>query len=217
MSKKMEKPELALDVGAPLLVEVAGQGVHYKSAFVGAVSREYLILKLRVDDLAAVGSTCDVPVNVSYMHGGEVHAFGSRIISAISTPSPLIFVEYPGVVQVRDSRTCHRYDCMLPARTCIGKTCVEAIVIDLSKEGCRYSVKTDDAESVRGLDGLLGLNSDASLKVLMPGKEREIELKGIVRNISTDNERTVFGISFCGMPDEAKGDIETLLSAVRSC
>lgn len=213
------RPPLQVAVGTPLLMEIPGLQMRVKCELVGIASTEFLMLRLNHSDLAGTfrsDAVKDCPVILRFIYNGTVYGFETMVVNAVSSPARVLFVDYPEEIEQHNTRVTPRYDCLLPARTCIGNDGVESIVVDISLHGCRCSLKTVDAESAEGLDGMLNLDAEVGMKIKLPGVAEELTLTGVVRNISKDSEKTNFGVKFKEMDPEVKSRFEGFLSMIES-
>lgn len=208
-------PHLPVAVGTPLLLDVVNIETRVKCELIGISSKDFLILRLCQADLAGNFRSMGVlesKIVIRYMYDGTVYGFETRVLNAVASPTRMLFVKYPEMIEEFNARTETRYGCILPAGVSVGEgeDEVEAVIVDISRSGCRCAVKGDDPPEAVEMD------APVTLKVQLPGVSEKATLKGKVRNISRDENRLTLGVQFDEMPEYVKASFEDFISLMES-
>jgi c-di-GMP-binding flagellar brake protein YcgR len=147
-------------------------------------------------------------IAVRYMHEGTVFGFKSLILHFMVEPAKLIFIKYPDEIESYDLRVHKRIYCYLPANVRIADKAIEGTIIDISKEGCQFSVKNAKAENSLKLH----VDNEISVSFQLPGVEKELIIAGEQKNIKKDRDSVSIGIKFSNMNIEVQEKLYDFLS-----
>lgn len=90
-------------------------------------------------------------VEVRYLHEGSVHSFQSEVMSHVIKPSLLLFLEYPGRINIVEMRTHKRTTCSLPVMISSRHGDTHGIIGDISQGGCRITFNVQGKAALRQL------------------------------------------------------------------
>ena len=181
-----------IDIGTKIYIEIEGVNFSVTSIFIGMLKDEFMIVTFPKRYKSVKNKL--FPSNkmiVKYLYDGSVYAFQTSVIETITDPIRAIAIEYPKVVQQRELRIVKRNNVIIPGRVEAKKTEFDAVVFDLSKNGCRF--KYQDNKS-----NLNSLREGDLLRVYcqFPGVPDEIGVMACVRNVSREHGQLSVGAEF---------------------
>lgn len=92
-----------------------------------------------IDERALVLSTGSEMV-VRYLFEGQIFGFITRLLRKMNDPAPMWFLEYPGIVEVKNLRNSTRMQTLLPVKV---NNDSEALILDCSATGALIAVNLD--------------------------------------------------------------------------
>lgn len=202
---------LHIDFGCPLFLEIKGLKERQRCSLVGMLPGTCLITTL--PRTVGIRNLLEQEPNVlvRYVHMGEVFGFRAETIGIIASPFPLVFLSYPATVERINLRRSSRVACHLPATLTAGGAAAEGMILDISTGGCRLTLKVDALDpSARPTVG-----APVALAFPLLGAEGEAGIRGIVRNVRADREKSTLGIQFQDVPREVRDRIETYTRRVQ--
>lgn len=205
---------LAIELGTEVLIESPRVAGKLKSALVGMIPNQCLIL--RAPELSQIGPLHTLfpdgeSIVARYLYEGTVFGFRSSVLGTIIDPVHLIFLSSPSSVQEHNIRASQRLDCFIPCLVGVYGKEGEGTILDISKTGCQCLVRTGTIGDV-ALE--VGKNTAASLRFRLPGVEQDERIQGHVRRAMRDELRVSLGISFDTPIDSAYERIYDYLSPV---
>ncbi len=147
-------------------------------------------------------------IAVRYMHEGTVFGFKSLILHFMVEPAKLIFIKYPEEIERYDLRVHKRITCYLPANVRIADKSVEGTIMDISKEGCQFSVKNAKAENSLKLQ----VDNEISVSFQLPGVEKDLIVAGEQKSMKKDRDSVYVGVKFSNMDIEVQEKLYEFLS-----
>lgn len=185
--------KLAIEYGAKMRLEIAGVLAPQESRMVG-MENNFIIVTTPpnpqgiLDHKLFAGNE----VLVRCFSQGTVYSFQTKLNSTITSPIPLIFLEYPQIVQSDKLRSKERITCMMPATFTYKEDEKPGVIVDLSTTGCRCIINEP------GRSAFLNLDIEKTLFVLckFPGSKVQLPIHGIVRNINKSKRKIDFGIKY---------------------
>jgi len=204
-SNRQTGKRLPLDVGMHMSISLGNLGEDRDKRIavelVGLVHFEYLILRLPWIPGLRARLIPEAGVTVRFISDGVLCAFQSVIITHVGKPSLLLFLQYPETMEKLSLRRHKRVRCALPARVHGHRGDAKGVVVNLSQSGCRLlldaSKKTEFIRSVAG--------DELALQFALDAESRVNTVTCVIRNVKTDNNRILLGLSFVGIePDFAE-------------
>ncbi len=186
--------KLAIEYGARLRLETPGVEMTLESRMVG-MENEFLIITTppnpqgMLDHKFFVGNE----FVVRYLSHGTVYAFQTKLRAMITTPLPLLFLEYPKIVQRDELRSKKRANCMIPTVFIYKEEEKQGAIIDISITGCRCLIR-DPGRGSRMIH--LDTDKNVSLSCKFPGVKGQTPLSGAVRNMKKSAKEMDFGVLF---------------------
>jgi len=184
---------IAVDIGIPVKIELEGIEFALQSTIVGLENNKYIIIKApepfqRVEHKLFKGND----LIVRYISDGTVYAFQTKVMETILKPVPLLFVEYPRIIQHHDLRVQKRLDCHIPVRVVLDDQENIGCILDLAVSGCRCIIRAAKNKTLLPCD----LDNRLNLKCIIPGSKEIITLTGIVKNLKRTRKEIDLGINF---------------------
>jgi hypothetical protein len=197
------KRGLPWKLGTFLQIEIEGLAYRLESTVVGIEPKKNVIIKIPKAPADISLKYVLFPgkkVVVRYGSGGSVFGFKSKVVKTIFSPTGLILLEYPRVIENYDLRSEERVACFFPAKMRTDGGEVLGAIVDISEKGCCCVLKTSWGED------LPTYHKDERITLMckFPGIEGEKPVSGIVRNIINEKRtEIVLGISLDEVHKEA--------------
>jgi len=103
-----------------------------------------------------------------------------------------------------------RIDCVIPGKVVVKDEEKMAAVVDVSKRGCRVQIQIYPGDRVPAI----AINDEVVLWAKFPGVERDLEIRGRVRNIRKSRHEIVLGVVYLEIPLDAQEKIAQYLASV---
>lgn len=200
-----------MKVGLKLEIQIEGEMGRVKSELIAVEKDRLLIMKLshfqsleNVARLTYVGTR----IIIRYIDNGTMFGFKSSVIHFMSDPVRLIFIKCPSKIERQDLRKSIRINCYLPANVIIIDHRIEGAIIDISRNGCYFTVKEAKVEN----NQILQVGNEISVNFHLPGVEKELTVAGKQKIIKKDGDSVSIGIEFDKLNIEAQERIYGFLS-----
>ena len=183
-----------LEIGITLLLDFDDLVVPFRSTLVGMETGKYLILRApepigRIEhDLFKVENLI-----VKSLYKGTIYAFRSKLMKIISTPSKLMFIQYPREIEHHELRLHKRYQCNVGALSGAENKEKNGVIKNISKGGCFFLSETFSTD--QNLPDELK-DDIISFRCRFPGSKRDIRFKGEIRNRIKKSDKMGAGVKF---------------------
>lgn len=188
-------PKLNLPLGHEIILAVNNVGASseqkVKGRFVGAEDYAFVIGLFPSLMLSITSFYPKTPINVSYSRDGSQHKFYSEVICHCNTPAPMLFFSYPDRVTITDLRQTQRVECSIPCSIFSQYGEANAIIADISPQGCRIIVPLMGNSKMRNL----AVNDDLVLNCSFAINQTMIT-PGTIKSINNKGPFLAFGIQF---------------------
>lgn len=128
---------VAFKPGQAVMVQAMGDSQRYWGRIIGTDPYEYLFVKLPmvpgITRLATAGASLTLRLETD----GELFGFSCDVISATHKPYPLVALTYPTAAERLQLRKSRRVKCLIPAMVENDFFTSPAVIVDLSRGGCR--------------------------------------------------------------------------------
>jgi len=199
-----------IGLGTTVQIQFSGVQGGIMAQMVGMKPDNYLIVHI-TPETAGLVKTEDKAI-VRYVYSGTVYGFSSSVLSIISTPAPIVFLEYPEAFEFINLRKMDRLDCLLPCTARIGEVDYKGVILDISPGGCRVSIDLlNEIELPRGQIG-----EEVALRFEMVGITGVQNILAVVRNIRQDSKKYEFGMQFHSSDLDLKDGIERYVRSILS-
>lgn len=183
---------ICLEMGTRLNLQIKPDDVPLCADFIGMETDKYIIVTAPHASPACIARLLqEDQISASFFNKETALVFETRVLTMISDPARLLFLEYPKTVQLQDRRAQKRMSCLLPARIGIRSEERQGSVVNINKRGCRCRIENQDEAA-----GYPDLHEQLALHLRLPEMDDEVELRGDVRNISHYAHLTCLGILF---------------------
>jgi c-di-GMP-binding flagellar brake protein YcgR len=206
--KDAKKINLAL--GNQVLLQPEKEEFRFKAVLVGMETGDYLILRIPAHGQIQKYIYEGKRVIGRYMHSGVVYGFKTAIIGQTVHPLRLLMLKYPKSVEAIDLRKNPRIDCFFPADVIMRNKTLSGVILDISVGGCRFAAKPAKGDDLS--PPKVGENVQLSAQ-LFGGKVPE-SLKGVVRNVKMEENKTELGVQFENIAPEVTKDLREFIDSV---
>lgn len=202
--------KMSVSVGKEVVVRVPGVPHSYRGRVVGFDPCEYIIVSIRLPSKVRRELAGGGQVVLKYIHRGTVYGFRTHAMNAIRTPAPLVFVEYPSVIEKIELRRETRSEVKIDGELHANNIAHECLVVNLSTTGCKISARatTKDPLSATRVD-------DTMVVAFSLGAEGLLKLPLAVRNIKRERGILTLGAMFLDLNSNEEKAIGKHLEKVR--
>jgi len=203
---------ISAELGTTIKIELEDIELPLQSSIVGMENERYIIIKApepfqRIRHKLYPGNE----MIVRYISDGTVFAFQTRMIETIVKPIPLIFVEYPKIIQHYELRNQKRVPCHLPTRVIFEDQENIGCIVDMARTGCRLLIQAEKNPKLTKFD----LENEVILESIFPGSKEVVSLDGVVKNIKRTRKEVDLGILFHGdTSDENQKTLNWFLASI---
>lgn len=190
----LKNKNFSLEIGCRLLIDFDSLAVSFRSTLVGIEHGRYLLLKApgpfgKMDD--DMFKVADMVVKSLYK--GTIYAFRSRLMSVISQPSQLMFIEYPKKIEHHELRSHKRFKCSIVAQAQVNEQERGGVIENISRGGCLCILEafSTDMNPPNGL-----LNNTIPFRCRFPGSKGEVGFTGEIKNARKKSDEIAVGIQF---------------------
>lgn len=188
-------PKLTLPMGHAIELSVNYVGANaeqkVKGRFVGAEDYAFVIGLFPSLMLSITSFYPKTPINISYSLDGSQYKFYAEVICHTSTPAPLLFFSYPDRITITDLRQTQRVECSIPCSIFSQYGEANAIIADISAQGCRIIVPLMGNSKMRNL----AVNDDLVLNCSFAINQTMIT-PGTIKSITNKGPFLAFGVQF---------------------
>jgi len=184
---------ISVEIGTPVKIEVQDIELPLQSSIVGLEAEKYIIIKApepfkRIQHKLYPGNE----LIIRYISNGTVFAFQTKMIETITSPIPLLFINYPQIIQQHELRGQKRVNCQIPARIVSHDLENVGCIIDMASSGCRCIIQTKKNSPLIKFD----LENELVLKCIFPGSKELVALPGIIKNVKRTAHEYDLGVYF---------------------
>lgn len=199
--------------GLQLILGLTGYEERIRTTFVGHERGRYFLMRL--PSAAANGLTGlyeylyqGNTITVSYLHDGNIWGFPARVQSYTLRPYPLLFIDFPSRIESHNLRKETRIECLFPVQVRAGATHGQAMLLDISRNGCRLACELGDPLA------RLEIGDEVELECAIFGAAGGQTLGCQVRGMQTNGGRTTLGLAFTAVPEAVGRSIDGYLRTV---
>ncbi|MFH2058311.1 MAG: DUF4388 domain-containing protein [Pseudomonadota bacterium] len=183
-----------LEIGIKLLIDLDNMAVSFRSTLVGIEHGKYLLLKApeQVDSIDHDRFKVEDLI-IKSLYKGTIYAFRSKLLSIISQPSKLMFIEYPRKIEHHELRSHKRFKCSIVTQVEVNEKERGGVIENISQGGCLCIIEMFSTD--KDLPCEL-LNNPIPFRCRFPGSKEEISFKGEIKNTKKKSDEIVAGIEF---------------------
>lgn len=203
---------IALDIGLPIRLEIAGIDTDQTSTVVGMLPDRLLIVTTPSPcESVSKAIDRDHRITVRYIHAGKDCMFRTRVLRIIDTPAHLLLLDYPQAIHCHDLRRARRTTIFIPCTLHLKDGAIfYGILIDLSTSGTLFLVRIKAERPAPRA----GVGDEIQLHCLLPGCKDEQEAAGVVRNINMTATEIRIGIEFSHLQVDLRETIDRYLFSI---
>ncbi|QGY40059.1 flagellar brake protein [Pseudodesulfovibrio cashew] len=210
-AKVIRVPGVQLDAspGKEVILRVPGSSQSYRGRIVGFDPYEFVIIKVRLPSALRRELANGRNVVVKYVHQGTVNGFMAQVENAITTPAPLLFIQYPNMVEKLALRSSKRKECNIDGVLHTTDDEVECLIVNASESGCKLSVRVGERDVLRQTRV-----DDALIVAMNLGSLGELKVAVAVKNLSREKGIMTMGCMFLDISKEEMGTIREYLDKI---
>lgn len=203
------KDRINIEYGCPIFIEINEQRKKLASKIVGLEHKEYIIIRSPAGLGGVLGKLNPGKIFVvKYVYRGIAYGFKTHVLTSITSPASLLFIDYPKLVVEQGLRAENRYKCYL---NCSVKTAdfeSRGAVVDISMGGCCFTIPAREAGDQ---PHLMTVGSDIEITLKKPGSKERIPVTGSIGNVIESNDTTRVGVSFKELSGKVKNELKQIM------
>lgn len=197
---------LFLELGTALQLTPEDPDRAVSGELIGMRVGQYLIVRVSEKNWPKAAPVPEESLQVRYILSNDVLGFKTRIIRTVRNPDYLIFLAYPEDVKSCNIRSEKRVECFLPVRMTLENQSLEAVIININKNGCLVQVENcPEIDCCRLTPVTLQLSY---------GQFDTLTLQGDIRTENRQGSQSRFGILFEDLDGFSQKVLSTLVPAV---
>lgn len=203
-SKVRRIPGVQLNVkpGKEVVLRIPGRNQSYRGKVVGLDPYDYVIVKVRLPSAIRHELKYGGKVVVKYVQQGSIYGFRALVHNAISSPAPLLFFEYPDMIEKLDLRRTERTRCNIDGMLHTTDDEVECMIVNVSESGCKISARATSRDMLKNTQV-----DDALIVAMNLGNFGELKVAVAVKNITMEKGIISLGCMFL---DITKDEMRTI-------
>lgn len=199
---KIPGVKLEISLGKDVVVRVPDVEQAYRGKIVGYDPYDYIIASVRLPSAVRKKLSYGGDLILKYIHKGTVYGFKAAVHNAISSPTSLIFFDYPEVIEKIALRRAERDKCNIDGMLHTIEGDFECMIVNVSETGCKISARAGTR------DMLKTTKVDDTMVVSMSlGTYGMLKIPIAVRNISLQKGIIYMGSMFL---DIRPGEVELI-------
>lgn len=198
-------PGVQLDIalGKAVVIRIPDVEQSYRGKIVGYDPYDYIIASVRLPSSVRKVLTFGGQLILKYIHKGTVYGFRAGVHNIITSPTPIIFFDYPDIIEKIDLRRAARHGCNIEGRLHTLEGDYDCMVVNVSETGCKISARAGSRDMLNSTKV-----DDTMVLSMTLGTLGTIKLPIAVRNLSLEK-----GIIYMGsMYLDINKDEETLIT-----
>lgn len=209
--KASQKLNLADEFQTEMQLDIAGMHGRFKSILVGVIHEEVLIFHIApkfADPLQRLTKNQNITVTVRGISRGKAFGFKGAAIKFVRHPKAILLVTYPSQIQTQVIRDSQRVNCLLPCEFTKDEATVKGVIADISTSGCHFKTQVDISEEQADA---MQLNNEVDMNFTLPGMDKAITQKAIVRNTYMDDNKIDIGFQFEEIDEQSKQKLQEFI------
>ncbi|BCS88568.1 flagellar brake protein [Pseudodesulfovibrio sediminis] len=207
---KIPGVNLNVALSKEVVIRVLGVDQSYKGKIVGYDAYEYIIAAVRLPSKIRKKLAFGGEIIVKYILEGTVYGFKTSVHNAVSSPTSLIFFDYPSVIEKIELRRESRIDVNLNGEVHANDGEHDCIILNVSETGCKLSVRASSRDPISNIKV-----EDTVMVVIDFGVEGALKLPIAVRNIKRGKGILTLGAMFIDINPNEEEVINKYLERVR--
>ncbi len=188
---KIPGVQLEMPLGKEVVVRIPNVDQTYKGKIVGYDPYDYIIAHLRLSSKVRQELTFSGQLIVKYVHKGAIYGFKAAVMNAISSPTSLVFFDYPSVIEKITLRRTSRSNCNIDGLLQTLDNEYDCMIVNVSETGCKMSARAGTR------DDLARTKVGETMVVSMTlGHYGTLKLPVAIRNLSLEKGILSMGAQF---------------------
>lgn len=203
------KDYINIEYGCPIFIEISEQRKKLSSKIVGLEHKEYIIIRAPSGGGNFLGKLSPGKIFiVKYVHKGIAYGFKTHVLAAITSPTNLLFIDYPKLVAEQGLRAESRYKCYLNCRVKTLDFSSLGAVVDISLGGCCFTIPVRKADED---PHLMEVGTEIEISLRKFDSKEMIPVVGTVSNIIDGNETLRVGVGFKDVSGKTKAELKQIM------
>jgi hypothetical protein len=173
-----------------------------KTVFFGVSKNRYLIVHLPEKAKAKTFSAKN-EVTGRYVNGPLICGFNTTVAGSITSPFPLLFLDYPECFEILNMRTDDRVTCFTPATLLWDDNALEGRMLDIGKGGCK--IVTDPTTSSEFPS--INVDVDIACRLVNDDKQKGVKVRARIRRIIAEENKLIVSAEFPALPEQIEAVI----------
>jgi len=189
--------KLEISPGKEVILRVPGHEQSYRGTIIGLDPYDYIIAKVRLPSSLRKDLKLGGEVVIKYVNQGTIYGFKAHVHNAISKPAPLIFFNYPDIIEKLPLRRTPRTQCNIDGTIHTTEEEIECMIVNVSETGCRVSARVGTRGQLRNTKV-----DDALIATMNLGSQGEMKVAVAVKNIQQEKGIISLGCMFLDITDK---------------
>ncbi|SLM33209.1 hypothetical protein MTBBW1_950007 [Desulfamplus magnetovallimortis] len=201
--------DLKIEPGVKFNVKIEDIAIPVTTTFVGTEKYEYIQICLPSPYNTIKGKLfAGNRLEFTCIFKGKELNFSSNIIEHLTKPVRAVILEYPKELRIKDLRTSDRVSCRIPSTLTYRGKGKDAIINDISIQGCRLDVVYDPSEK----NYIARSSETAEIKCCFPGSAECYNISGIIRSVKKKQLNVSYGVQFSDISQDVQKVIHEYVS-----
>ena len=204
-----DKDHINIEYGCPIFIEINEQRKKLTSKIVGLEHKEYLIIRAPAGIGSVLGKLNPGKIFVvKYVHRGIAYGFKTHVLTSITSPTSLLFIDYPKTIIEQGLRAENRYKCYLNCRVRTDKFESLGAVVDISMGGCCFTLPSKEENDK---PHFMTVGDEIEVKLRKYDSKEVIPIVGSIVNVIESTETTRVGVSFADLSGTVKRELKQIM------
>lgn len=191
-----------IPIGEKVLMYLPGFQGKIKTEFRGVDKKKYIIVSLP-EGVPENKFKTDQWVTVRYINESLVCGFNTVVSGMITTPYPLIFLNYPECIEILNMRNDDRVTCFIPAKIHWEGKDISGKIIDLSRGGCKIVADPFNVEWIPSIN----IETDISFQLQDRENRKNLCLRSKIKRIVAEESKLILSFEFFEHHEEVEKTI----------
>jgi c-di-GMP-binding flagellar brake protein YcgR len=202
-------PISAQDLGGLITMEFEGLQGRFQSRIEEITPEGDLVLQIPPGVITRHPLRAGDTVTARYAHQGTIYGFRTRVKSHALQPRPTMVLARPVTIGTLRLRRDDRVPCLIPTTARVGERSLAGMIVDLSRNGCRFAFEPAPGEVPALADG-----EEVELRFPLFHLDERKTLSGAVRSLTTEDGAVRAGVEFGVLAPEVVADLEAYIAGV---
>lgn len=202
------KTDLAIPIGAELVIHAIEQGIRFQTTFIGLIKNEFLLVH-QPGQQRQIRLAPNDQLAIRYISGSLLFGFSSTLAATITKPYPILFIDHPECYETLNLRQDDRIQCFQPITIYKDSQEQQGKLTDISKSGCRIIIATQAKESAFAD---LTPQTEIFCTLQLPDNDGNLYTKGLIRLVEQQKNKIRLGVQFINLEKNVQNAIERYIA-----